>query len=160
LSDKTRYESIKVLNQALMERLGEVTGELKKAKEEVEALSAANERYRLTSVEGLDEAVKARLEALRGVMAELKKRQLPIDDSCGLKEEIETMREWVNTLNDLRAENLELMVENDALKRQHERMDKSIDELLAENQELLKPTPEEKKAMDPRVPLGPDPLPQ
>jgi hypothetical protein len=46
LSDKTRYESIKILNQALMERLGEVSGELKKAKEELEVLSQANERYR------------------------------------------------------------------------------------------------------------------
>jgi hypothetical protein len=32
LSDKTKYESIKVLNQALLERLGEVTGLLNEAR--------------------------------------------------------------------------------------------------------------------------------
>jgi hypothetical protein len=34
MSDKVRYESIKVLNQALMERLGEATAELNKVKAE------------------------------------------------------------------------------------------------------------------------------
>jgi hypothetical protein len=47
MTDKTKYESIRILNTALMERLGEVSGELKKAQEAIETLSAENERYRL-----------------------------------------------------------------------------------------------------------------
>jgi hypothetical protein len=39
MSDKTKFESIKVLNTALMERLGEVTAELIKAKAEIARLT-------------------------------------------------------------------------------------------------------------------------
>jgi hypothetical protein len=45
LTDKTKYESIRILNAALMERLGEVSGELKKAQQAIETLTAENERY-------------------------------------------------------------------------------------------------------------------
>jgi hypothetical protein len=40
MSDKTKFESIKVLNNALMERLGEVTGQLIRANEELESYRA------------------------------------------------------------------------------------------------------------------------
>jgi hypothetical protein len=40
MSDKTKFESIKVLNNALMERLGEVTAQLIRANEELESYRA------------------------------------------------------------------------------------------------------------------------
>jgi hypothetical protein len=43
MSDRTKFESIKVLNNALMERLGEVTGQLIRCQEELSALKGKYE---------------------------------------------------------------------------------------------------------------------
>jgi hypothetical protein len=43
MSDRTKFESIKMLNTALMERLGEVTGNLIRCQEELSALRAKYE---------------------------------------------------------------------------------------------------------------------
>jgi hypothetical protein len=43
MSDRTKFESIRVLNTALMERLGEVTGQLIRCQEELSALKSKYE---------------------------------------------------------------------------------------------------------------------
>jgi chromosome segregation ATPase len=70
MSDKTKYESIKVLNTALMERLGKVTGELHELREglgisETEGLL----RQDMAELKAENERLKAELQA---VVTELK----------------------------------------------------------------------------------------
>jgi hypothetical protein len=43
LSDRTKFQSIQMLNTALMERLGEVTGQLIRAQEEIQALKRGDD---------------------------------------------------------------------------------------------------------------------
>jgi hypothetical protein len=61
MSDRTKFESIKMLNTALMERLGEVTGTLIKTREE---LAMLREKYEPNSIEPISTEEKIGEEAV------------------------------------------------------------------------------------------------
>jgi chromosome segregation ATPase len=109
LSDKTRYESIKILNQTLMERLGEVTGELNNTKAELKCCQSGRNRAAAhIAAENELARTKAELAAtmeeadrLRKALASAKEDFELANDELSLEsQENESLRKQLDAMNE------------------------------------------------------------